>query len=41
MESIDLVFMVDTSGSIRDDNIGHVDNFHLILEFVKNTVQFS
>ena len=39
MESIDLVFMVDTSGSIRDDNIGHVDNFHLILDFVKSTVQ--
>jgi len=39
MESIDLVFMVDTSGSICDGNIGHVDNFQLMLNFVKSTVQ--
>ena len=36
---MDIVFMVDTSGSIRDDNIGHVDNFQLMLDFVKGTVQ--
>ena len=36
---MDIVFMVDTSGSIRDDNIGHVDNFQLMLNFVKSAVQ--
>jgi len=39
MKSVDLVFMVDTSGSIHDENIGHVDNFQLMLDFVKSTVK--
>jgi len=36
---MDIVFMVDTSGSIRDDNIGLIDNFQLMLNFVKSIVQ--
>ena len=38
IDSVDLVFMIDTSGSIRDDML-HVDPFQLILQFVKETVQ--
>ena len=38
IENVDLVFMIDTSGSIRDDMLD-VDPFQLMLQFVKETVQ--
>lgn len=37
---IDLVFVLDSSGSIRDANVPPVDNWQLMLNFVMNIMQF-
>ena len=35
---IDLVILVDTSGSIRDKNVYPADNFQLMLNFIINDI---
>ena len=35
----DIVFVIDNSGSIRDNNPPGVDNWRLILDFVKSIIE--
>jgi len=35
---VDVVFVIDSSGSIRAANVGNVDNWQLILNFTQDLV---
>jgi len=35
---LDISFVVDHSGSIRDNNVGNVDNWQLVIEFMVDVV---
>jgi len=37
---LDICFVVDHSGSIRDKNVGNVDNWQLVLEFMAHLVSY-
>ena len=36
----DIAFVIDNSGSIRENSLPGVDNWRLILEFVKSIIEF-
>jgi len=35
----DIAFCVDNSGSIRDNNVGDIDNWQLIIDFLQGIVR--
>lgn len=37
---VDVAFVIDESGSIRDSNVdGQPDNWGLVMDFIKNAIQ--